>query len=108
MSISERSALASSWLEGGGPSSSQHAMQQQVEELRQDSDSDASSNSSDMDEAPPDLLETWVIMECKLPHLVIQLNWTLFCFQAPEIFEAMPAAACYVAVAARSAFSCYN
>lgn len=69
MSMSERSALASSWLECGGPASSQQAMQQEPDDSRRDSDSDGSSNSSDMDEGPPGLLETWVIMECASLHL---------------------------------------
>jgi hypothetical protein len=65
MSISERSALASSWLEGGGPSGAQQSLQDLDEPLGamgNDRDSDASSN-SDLDESPPDLLETWIIME---------------------------------------------
>jgi hypothetical protein len=86
MSMPERSSLASSWLEGGGPTSSQHAMQREDEETRRDSDSDASSNSSDMDEAPPDLLETWVIMECKLCNLrASQAGPFAVCCQVPEM-----------------------
>lgn len=65
MSMSERSALASSWLEGAGPSGAQQSLQDPDEAIGpvdDDTDSDASSN-SDLDESPPDVLETWIIME---------------------------------------------
>lgn len=63
MSMSERSALASSWREGGGPSGAQQPGQYMVDAQDDDADSEGSSGSSDLDESPPDLLETWIIME---------------------------------------------
>jgi hypothetical protein len=65
MSMSERSALASSWLDGGGPS--QQVVQEEPPDSRDD-DGDSSSGSgstvsSDLDEDPPDIMETWVVME---------------------------------------------
>jgi hypothetical protein len=76
MSVSERSALASSWLEGGaGPSSSQQGMQE-LEDSRAEEDSGSrhSSMSSDVDESPPDMLETWVIMVSR-SQAVPRLCW---------------------------------
>lgn len=59
MSMSQRSALASSWLDGGGAASSSQQVGQQLEDSRDEDDSDGSTISSDLDESPPDLLETW-------------------------------------------------
>jgi hypothetical protein len=69
MTVSDRSALASSWLENGGLSSKQQAMQQEFDDSQRDddSDSDGSTSSGDLDEAP-DISETWVIMECMFWH----------------------------------------
>lgn len=63
MSMSERSALASSWLDGGGPS--QQVVQEELPDSRDDygDSSSGSTVSSDLDEDPPDVMETWVVME---------------------------------------------
>lgn len=64
MSMSERKALASSWLAGGGPS--QQPVQEELGEGSRDQEDNSSSGStisSDLDEEPPDLLETYVVQE---------------------------------------------
>jgi hypothetical protein len=67
MTVSKRSALASSWLENGGVNSSQQAMQQEFDDSQRDDDSGGSASSDDLDEAP-DTSETWIIMECMFWH----------------------------------------
>lgn len=62
MSVSERSALASNWVEGGGSTSNsgQHALQA-IDNSVRDNDgvgSDHTSASSNLEESPPDMLET--------------------------------------------------
>lgn len=62
LSLSERSALATSWLEAGTTVSSQRAVQELEDSHDLNSDG-GSTVSSDLEETPPDLLETIIVME---------------------------------------------
>jgi hypothetical protein len=67
MTSSQRAAMAVSWMEGS-PSTEATAPSQQQPESKQAGS--AHSSNSDDPESPPEMLETWIIMEVSVQRLL--------------------------------------